>query len=310
MSKRSLVAAGIILILVLVVANSYREKMPFRNLAMAPQYAAMDAGLATDAVMERSAASKGMAVGRVGIAPPMPTPGYQTGGGDEFRPTERLVVKTGNMSVVVEDVEKAIDDTIKEAQTRSGFEVSRNVYKDSRGGLVGEVTVRVPAKDFDATIGVIRGFGEVERSQVNGQDVTEQYVDVQAQLKNLRATEEQYLEILKRAQKVEEILQVQQYLSSIRGQIESLEGQKRYIEETTSMSLLTVYFSTDPASLPVVEPENQWKPVVVVKEALRELLNVGKGIVNALIWFVIFTPVWLALGLIVWFAVRMYRRHS
>jgi len=141
----------------------------------------------------------------------------------------------------------------------------------------------------------------VVSENVNGQDVTEQYVDLESQLKNLRAAESQFLELMKRSGSIADVLAVQRELVQTRSQIERILGQMKYFKESAAMSSLTVNFSTDPSNLPVVEKNtNQWKPWAVVKEAARGLLDLAKSLLNVLIWIVVFIPVWGLVALIIW----------
>jgi len=115
---------------------------------------------------------------------------------------------------------------------------------------------------------------------------------------------------MKKASKIEDVLAVQRELSSVRSEIESMEGRMKYLKESTDLSSLTVYLSTNPSTLPVVDEENKWKPLAVFKEALRSLLDTGKGVVNGLIWFGIYIPVILVIVLIAWGVRKLIRRRK
>lgn len=220
---------------------------------------------------------------------------------------DRLVIKTGNMSVVVKDVVSAMKTITDYAVEKGGFVVSSNIYKSGLSPR-GEVIVRVPAATFDESIDTVKKMGEVTSQRTSGQDVTEEYVDLDAQLRNLRATETQFLEIMKKAVKIEDILAVQNELSNVRGRIESIQGSMKYLKQSADLSTLTVYLSTDPEILPTFDNTDTWKPWAVVKNAFRQLVDVGKGLVDVLIWVGVFTPLWLAIGLVVWIIVRIVRR--
>jgi hypothetical protein len=219
----------------------------------------------------------------------------------------RLIIKTGNISVVVKDVAQSIKVVSNFAEKVGGFVVSSNIYKSGTTPY-GVVTIRIPSTVFDQGVKETKGLGEVVSEDVRGQDVTEEYVDLDSQLKNLRSAEEQFLNIMKRAEKIEDILAVQNQLTQVRGQIESIQGRMKYLKQSSDLSSLTVNFSTDPSVLPVVNQDaNTWKPLVVIKDALRSLLEVGKSLVNVLIWIIIFIPVWGVGILIIWL---IYRRTS
>ena len=162
------------------------------------------------------------------------------------------------------------------------------------------VVIRVPVQSFNEIVSQIKSVGEVRSESINGQDVTEEFVDLEAQLKNLRATETQFLEIMKRATQIQDILAVQRELMNVRSSIESMEGRMKYLSESADYSTITVYLSSDSSSLPIVDSSDEWKLVGEIKEALRSLLEFGKEFVSIVIRVVIFAPVWGAVALIVW----------
>lgn len=222
--------------------------------------------------------------------------------------TDRLIIKTGRLSIVVNDVNGSVAKIHQYAQDKEGFVVSSDI---SKFGLAptAVVTIRIPAKIFDEGVGELKSLGEVKSESVNGQDITEQYVDLEARMKNLKATETQFLEIMKKAVKIEDILNVQNQLMYVRENIERLEGQMKYLRESAAMSTLTINLSTDPNELPVVDEGDKWKPWSVVKNSARGLLEVGKGLANAIIWLVVYIPLWLVIILIGWFARKSWKKH-
>lgn len=260
------------------------------------------------AVAEHSLGVSKMAVRSAGVAAPTP-PAYQAGGGDEFMPADRLIIKTANMSIVVDDVRAAVQSVVDYATGKDGFEVNRNISKQGVG-LVGSVTVRIPVRSFDEGIEEARKLGEVKSQSVNGRDVTEEFVDVQAQLKNLSATEAQFLQIMQRATRIEDVLAVQRELNNVRSQIERLEGRKKYLQLSADLSTLTVHFSTNPDTLPVVDDQDKWKPIGVAKDAARDLLELGQGLVNILIRVVVYIPVWIVIGVVVYFVHRWVKKRA
>ena len=222
---------------------------------------------------------------------------------------ERMIIKTGSLSMVVKDVNEAVANVVKYATDNGGFVVYTNIYKS---GIIpaGEVTVRIPAKVFDTGVGEIKKMGEVKSESVNGQDITEEYVDLEARLGNLQASEKQFLQIMNRATKIEDVLAVQRELTNVRGQIESIQGQMKYLSQSAELSTLTVYLSTDPSELPTLDPENKWKPWAQVKDAARSLLELGKGVVNLIIWLVVFLPLWLIIFALVWFGRKRWKNRK
>lgn len=169
---------------------------------------------------------------------PAPTP---VGEGGEYPETERMIVRTGNMQLIVEDVRTGIDKINELAETLEGYVVSSRSWKEGER-LIGTTAIRVPAEEFYYATSVIRAMAvEVLSESTSSKDVTEEYVDLSAKLRNLEATEAQLLELIKKAVKVEEILDVQRELSRVQGEIEQIKGRMQYLERTSAMSLIEVY---------------------------------------------------------------------
>jgi hypothetical protein len=152
------------------------------------------------------------------------------------------------------------------------------------------MTVRVPAEKFDQAMDGIRAVAvRVESESSSGQDVTEEYSDLSAQLRNLEATETELRELLatvrERTGKAEDILAVYRELTTIRGEIERVKGRMQYLERMTALATINVELIPDELQKPVVE--EPWNPQVTLKEALRALVNAGRFLVDALIWLVV-----------------------
>lgn len=223
----------------------------------------------------------------------------------------RLIVKNGSLSAVVKDVSETIKTITSYVEQHQGFVVESNISKAGNAPY-GVVIVRIPASEFEASVSYIKTLGSVMSESVNGSDVTAEYVDLDSQLKNLQAAEQQFLAIMKKADKIADILAVQNQLTQVRGQIESIQGRMKYLKETAEMSSLTINLSTDPSALPVVDKDtNTWKPLAVFKDAVRSLVEVGKGLLNLLIWILIFSPVWAGIILVAWLLYRRaHKRNS
>ena len=154
--------------------------------------------------------------------------------------TLHMIVRTGNMSVVVGDVPAAMDQIAELADGFDGYVVSSKGWGEGER-LAGSITIRVPAENFDDAMSKLRKLAvEVSSESTSSKDVTEEYVDLSAKLQNLEATEEQLLRIMEKAETVEDILQVQCELSKTRGLIEQVKGRVQYLERTSATSLIEV----------------------------------------------------------------------
>lgn len=151
-----------------------------------------------------------------------------------------MIVRTGDIRLVVNDVLIAMDRITKLAEDFDGYVVSSEKWKEGER-LAGRITIRVVAEHFYDAIQTLREMAvDVLREETWSQDVTEEYVDLSAKLKNLEATEKEYLRLMTKAEKVEDMLDVQRELSETRGEIELTKGRMQYLERTSTTSLIEV----------------------------------------------------------------------
>ena len=154
--------------------------------------------------------------------------------------TERMIVRTAEIALVVNDVALALERVADLAEGLDGYVVSAKRWKEKER-VIGIITIRVPAEDFDDAMEALRRMAvDVTHEDTSAKDVTEEYVDLSAKLKNLEATEEQYLRLMEKAEKVEDILSIQRELSKTRGEIERTKGRMQYLERTSATSLIRV----------------------------------------------------------------------
>lgn len=159
---------------------------------------------------------------------------------------ERKIIRNAALTVEVESPADTQRRVASLAEARGGFVVTseshqQGGYGDSKPYEVVTLEVRVPAAQFDAVLGEIRGIGSrVAAEKITGQDVTEEYIDLEARIRTQKALEGQFLEIMKRASQVSDALEVQTALANVRSEIERLEGRRRFLENQTSLSTIKV----------------------------------------------------------------------
>lgn len=222
----------------------------------------------------------------------LPAPGGAGVDAASIPPAQRLVVRTAGLRIDVDDVEAAVADVRTQALEVSGMVTDVQVstqtdiplYRydaiDSLAdgtALSGWVTVRVPAESYDTFVAAVSNLGEVLRQTESESDVTQEHIDLEARLSNLRAQEERLREFTARAEKVEELLAIEQELTRVRAEIDSLEGQTAYLERQAAMSTVTIEL-IGPA--PIVRPQGEdWGFVSSLTEAVRAFV----GTINVLI---------------------------
>lgn len=215
----------------------------------------------------------------------IPSPISPQTGGSTAAEVDQKLIKTGSLDLVVDSVPETASKLSVIASGKGGFVQDSSVSEREDGTHYGSVTIRVPAAQFEATVAEAKGLARLVRNEsVSGQDVTEQYTDLQARLKNARAQETAYLDIMRRAGSIEDILAVQRELSQVRAQIESMEGSLKYLENATSYSTLSVSLSEEPS---VRLPSKEFRPISAAREAAQALITVLQGLVIFAIWFAI-----------------------
>ena len=224
------------------------------------------------------------------------------GGSGETSATDRKIVRTGSITMEVSDISKSQADITAIAGQSKGYVVSSNQRADQEYPT-GYISIRIPAGRFNDVMQKLRALAiKVSYENTNSQDVTEQYMDLEAQLKNYQATEAQYLELLKKADNVKDMLEVQRELSNMRGEIERVKGRMQYLERTSDMSLVEVTLNK---SKPL--GESTWDVAGIFKSAVDGLIVLGKAILGLLIWLLVFSPVWIIVLVIV-FVIRRKRK--
>ena len=212
---------------------------------------------------------------------------------------DRMVVKTAELGIRAEDV-RGSAARAREVSARFGGEVlSSRVYGGS-GPVSADLVLSVPSGEFEAALDELRGLGgRVTTDTVEGQDVTEEFVDLESRGRNLLAAEASLLTLYDRAESVEDTLTVERELTEIRGQIEEVQGRIQYLERRTASSEIILHLQP----VATAAPERAWSPSLVAARAWDASLLVLQTAATATISAVVFCwwllPVLVA-GLIWW----------
>lgn len=219
---------------------------------------------------------------------------------------ERMIVRNGEMSLVVEDVVAARDEIAQLALRFNGYIVSSQISGEEQE-MRGYISIRVPDDQFESALAELRDLAvRVKSESTSSRDVTEEYIDLEARLKNAEATESQYLALLEKAKEVEDILKIYDSLSRVRNEIEQIKGRMQYLERTSSMSLISVNLEPETTAKPLARAG--WSALEVLKSAVRGIVVFGQWLGTIAIWLLIFSPVWGAIvGIIYW---RFWRKKK
>lgn len=202
---------------------------------------------------------------------------------------DRLVIKDTSMSLLVKNVPESISKVEETAKSFGGYLVDSYLSKPEESAN-GHITIRVPeTKRSEALVAFKNLAVKVVSESVSGNDVTDEYVDLEARLAVLNKTKIKFEEIMDKAYSVNDLLNVQRELINLQSQIDSLKGQQKYYEQSAKLSKIMVYLSTDELSLPYA-PDNSWRPAVVFRTAVRSLVSNLRSLANLIIWIVVYLP--------------------
>ncbi len=222
-------------------------------------------------------------------------------------PQERLIIRTGSLDIVVTDTETAVAQITQMVEENGGWVVNSSIYKYSSSAKTGDMTVRVPADGYTSAMEAIKGMAlDVEGESGSGQDVTDEYVDLNSRLGNLEATANRVRGFLDETKNVEEALAVNVELSRLEGDIEVIKGRMEYLSQSAAFSTISIHLTPDELSQPIEVAG--WKPQGVAKDAVESLVGAVQGLISFLIWVVILiVPMLLIIGVPIWLFVRFVR---
>ncbi len=210
---------------------------------------------------------------------------------------EKKERKNANLSLKVADIEVALDEIKQVANSNQGEVFGSYIENETRSSKRGSVTVKVPVGNFEKTITEIKKSAEQVFSEATtSDDVTAEFIDLEARLKNKQEEEKAFSQLLSKATNNQDLLDTTRELARVRGEIESLEGRKRYLSAQTDMSTIEVELTE---VIQVVPVGDDWRPMEVVKGAFNGLVDNLQALVDWLIIFVIVDlPALILLGIL------------
>jgi hypothetical protein len=231
-----------------------------------------------------------------------------------------MIIKDGQIKLLVEDTDIAIDRATQVIGDLGGYIISSRVwyqpYADGENYKYATITIGIPVTQFERALSRLRGLSvKVLDETASGQDVTNEYVDLQSQVTNLEATRDRIKSFLDQAQTVDEALRINQELSNVESQIEQIKGRMNYLQDRSAYSTITVNF--EPVLPEIIEAPaptptpDVWKPGETFSNAKEAVTSAYQGIIDFLIWvFVVFVPIVAPPVLIVWALVKFFLRKK
>jgi hypothetical protein len=278
-------------------------------------------------VREGEAVAQDQAAGEAPLAPLPTAAAYEisnpSGDLTVIERSNRMIVKNADVRLMVKDTDVAIDRATQIIGDAGGYIVSSRVwYQDYYGNSLkyAAITIGVPVDEFERTLVRLRDLAvRVVDETAAGDDVTEQYVDLQSQLTNLEATRARIQEFLQDAKTIDEALRINQELANIEAQIEQIKGRMNYLNDRSAYSTITINFEPE---FPVLTPTPTatprptatpvpWNPGETFGEARNTVTVAYQGIANFLIWLVVvILPLVLPPAIILWGVWKFMNRKT
>jgi Domain of unknown function (DUF4349) len=201
---------------------------------------------------------------------------------------DRKIIRTGSLEAVVKSPAEAAEQIRNMAENLGGYVESAQV-SSSQSAPTATITIRVPAARFEDAKAEIRKFTvRIESEKTDASDVTKQYVDLQARIRNLRAEEAQYLTIMKNAGKIPDMLAVSEKLSDVRGEIEQQQAEFETLSKQVETVAITISLRSE------VEAQVaglHWRPLYQLKLAVRDALDGMADYANTMLGVIFYIPV-------------------
>ena len=206
---------------------------------------------------------------------------------------DRKVIRNGQLTVEVTDMEQALAQTRAIAARSGGFVSASSTHVervDNQDRTVADLTLQVRSLAADSAISDLRAMGKVLSENSSSQDVTEEYVDISANLDNLRASESAILKLMDRATQIQDVLALQRELSNVRGQIDRLQGRQRFIDNRTEMTTITIALRLPPPESANRPPTaGAWDPGAVAQRGWQASLTLLRGTADVVITVLAFS---------------------
>jgi hypothetical protein len=237
----------------------------------------------------------------------------------QAKPLERKIIRNATLTIQVEDMETSLNSLRALATSLGGYLLQENTT--SQGAKTsGVMVIQVPAEQYEVALTRIRQLAfKVDRQESSAQDVSDEFVDLQSQIANLKVTEEGLQKLIDKADKLEDIISLQKELTSVRGEIEQRQGRLNFLDNKTAFSTITVNLGLKPApeaptptAAPAPTPApvaEGWQPEKAIGQSWDASLKLLGGIITIIVQVIVFSwwylPFLVAGLIILWRSKRM-----
>lgn len=222
----------------------------------------------------------------------------------------RKVIYNAQLTVQVENYEHTVKEIQTEAAKKKGYILNSNTYRNGEEGqLQGTMTIRIPTNAFHSFIEALESESiKVMDRTISGQDVTEEFVDLESRLKSKQVVEKRLLDFMEKAEKTEDLLKISTDLATVQEEIEQIKGRMNYLQNQADLATVTIEMAEKSVNVPDLQSKdlNTWeKTKKQFIGSLNFILSAGSGLI---VFFIGNMPVFLIIGLII-FIVFVIRKR-
>ena len=218
---------------------------------------------------------------------------------------DKKIQKNANLSIEVKDIEKSLDKAKQIISTFNGEIISTSSGGMDFGQPYANIRLRVPSEKLNDAVEALKKISsKILSENIYTNDVTEEFIDIEAKLNIMKSTEKRFNDLLNEAKNVEEVIQVEKELMRIRGEIDSLQGRIKYLTTTTDNSQLNIYMIEE---MPISGGDD-WNINDSFDDSLRNFVSFTKSMADFLIGIIVFMPILIILGLGTFFGYRFIKK--
>ncbi|TDX52678.1 DUF4349 domain-containing protein [Orenia marismortui] len=183
---------------------------------------------------------------------------------------ERKIIKNANLRLELKDlsnISKKVNQIIKSHQ---GFIANSHKWNGHNNQKIYNFTLRIPENKFETALVELSDLGKLVEEELNSRDITKEYIDLEARLKNFKAQEKRYLDLLNQAKNVKDILEIERELNRVRTNIEQMEGTLKYYDNQINLATIRLKVSQPE---PIIDNNSNWGILNSFKESLRNFIH-------------------------------------
>lgn len=226
--------------------------------------------------------------------------------------TDRKVIYNADLQIEVQNYEQTFNNLDEEITALDGYIVDSNINEDEEDGSKnGHITARIPQEDFKSFIKTVeKGSSKVLESSTSGEDVTEEYVDLESRLNSKEVVEDRLLTFMEEADKTEDLLKISNDLAEVQEEIEALKGQINYLDDKSDLATVSIYMQEENVALSGIDEGelNTWEKT---KQQLMKSINFLISAFSGIFIFIVGNlPVFILLGIIGFIIYLIIRRMT